>query len=75
MTNRRNLAACLRHKGGMSKDKSEQAVSLIFKEISDLLLCDEKITLAGFGVFDTRTENGVKIPFFIPSPKLIDEIQ
>ncbi|MDD5923300.1 MAG: HU family DNA-binding protein [Clostridia bacterium] len=52
--NKSELIAAVAQKSELSKKDAEKAVAALFETITDSLVAGEKVSVAGFGVFEQR---------------------
>lgn len=52
--NKQDLVASVAEKTGLSKKDSEKALNAMIETIKDALAAGDKVTLVGFGTFETR---------------------
>ena len=53
--NKPELIAAVAEKAGLTKKDAEKAVNAAFEAITAELIKGEKVSLAGFGIFETKT--------------------
>lgn len=53
--NKTELIAAVAAKAGLTKKDAEKAVNAAFEAITAALVQGEKVSLAGFGIFETKT--------------------
>ena len=53
--NKTELIAAVAEKAGLTKKDAEKAVNAAFEAITAELIKGEKVSLAGFGIFETKT--------------------
>lgn len=77
-------------RSGTTKKDAEKMVEVVFGTLSDLLVQGEKVSLSGFGVFDTRTRSArtcrnihtgqpiavaeARVPVFKPAKRLKERV-
>ena len=52
--NKTELVAAVAEKTGLSKKESEKALNATFETVKEALQAGEKVSLVGFGVFETK---------------------